>query len=174
MRLWPCSITPSLFFFKKKTSSEDNIHFLIPPNLSQSVLSATLSLLAPANLPPAPTTPSPIKWITTSSFDTTSTKPILTLELPQSSGLPRHLAWHRRGDYLASVCKYIEKLEMFFFSEGSLGFDVLTIRVQLAISKALFGYTKLHEDTHKLRSGKSKAPSSSFSSTHQNLISSSR
>ena len=35
-----------------------------------------------------------------------SDKPILTIALPSSSGLPKQIAWHRRGDYLATVCKY--------------------------------------------------------------------
>ncbi|KAI5120907.1 hypothetical protein M0805_002887 [Coniferiporia weirii] len=84
---------------------EDHLHFLIPPNASPLILSATLSLLAPATLPPAPATPSPIKWASTSAgnFDPSSTTPILTLHLPQSSGLPKQIVWHKRGDYVASV-----------------------------------------------------------------------
>ncbi|THH11551.1 hypothetical protein EW145_g600 [Phellinidium pouzarii] len=84
---------------------EGRLHFLIPPNISPSLLSATLILLSPATLPPAPATPSPIKWTSTSStnFDPKSTQPILTLDLPQSSGLPKQIVWHKRGDYVASV-----------------------------------------------------------------------
>ena len=87
---------------------EDCIHFLIPPNLSPALLAATQNVLAPATLPPAPATPSPIKWesVSSSKFDPTSTTPILTLHLPPSSGLPKQVVWHKRGDYLASVCEF--------------------------------------------------------------------
>ncbi|EPQ59553.1 BOP1NT-domain-containing protein [Gloeophyllum trabeum ATCC 11539] len=80
---------------------EDHLHFVVPPNLPPSVFAATQSLLAPATLPPAPATPSPVKWVSssTSSLD----EPILTIHLPTLSGLPGQLTWHRRGDYLASV-----------------------------------------------------------------------
>ncbi|KAF9008687.1 NUC169 domain-containing protein [Cyathus striatus] len=82
---------------------DEAIHFIIPPNLSASVFSATYSVLAPATLPPSPAVPSPVKWTSPSSAAWTLDLPILTLRLPSSSGLPTHLAWHRRGDYLASV-----------------------------------------------------------------------
>jgi len=80
---------------------EDKLHFFIPPNLSPPVLTMTQSTLAPATLPPS--TQSSIKWI--SSSGTVEDSPLLVIELPSSSGLPRQLTWHRKGDYLASVCK---------------------------------------------------------------------
>ncbi|KAF9468961.1 ribosome biogenesis protein ERB1 [Collybia nuda] len=81
---------------------EDAIHFLIPPNIPNSVLSLTQALLAPATLPPLPAVPSPVKWITSPSH-TSIDSPILTVHLPPSSGLPNQIAWHRRGDYFATV-----------------------------------------------------------------------
>ncbi|KAF5388199.1 hypothetical protein D9615_000198 [Tricholomella constricta] len=82
---------------------EEKIHFIIPPNVHGPVLSLTQALLAPATLPPAPTTPSPVKWVTPSTSSRSMDTPILTANLPASSGLPTQLAWHRRGDYLATV-----------------------------------------------------------------------
>ncbi|KAJ7904318.1 NUC169 domain-containing protein [Mycena olivaceomarginata] len=69
---------------------EEVLHFVIPPNLPSPVLVLTQSLLAPTTLPPAPETPSPVKWVT---------PPNQLL----SSGLPKQIAWHRRGDYMATV-----------------------------------------------------------------------
>jgi ribosome biogenesis protein ERB1 len=80
---------------------EEKLHFLAPPNLSPALLTTTQSTLAPATLPPA--TQSSIKWI--SSSGAVEEGPILIIELPSASGLPRQLTWHRKGDYLASVCK---------------------------------------------------------------------
>ena len=85
--------------------SEEQLNFIIPPNLPAAVLTATQALLAPANLPPAPAVPSPVKWQSVSAAASTSDSPILTVNLPPSSGLPKQLAWHRRGDYLATVGK---------------------------------------------------------------------
>jgi ribosome biogenesis protein ERB1 len=84
---------------------EDTLHFLLPPHLPPLVLKATQTLLAPAELPPAPATPSPVKWTSTSATTHAIDKPILTIKLPEASGVPRQLTWHRRGDYVASVCK---------------------------------------------------------------------
>ncbi|KAI0080753.1 ribosome biogenesis protein ERB1 [Panus rudis PR-1116 ss-1] len=82
---------------------EENLHFLIPPYQPAQTMSATQTLLSPANLPPAPSTPSPVKWTSVAAASSSSDKPILTINLPPSSGLPRQIAWHRRGDYLATV-----------------------------------------------------------------------
>ncbi|KAL6306653.1 BOP1NT-domain-containing protein [Sparassis latifolia] len=82
---------------------EEQLHFLFPPNLPVSVLTATQALLSPATLPPQPTTPSPVKWSSLTSAASSSDAPILTLALPPSAGVPKQLVWHRRGDYLASV-----------------------------------------------------------------------
>ncbi|KAL5508331.1 ERB1 [Sanghuangporus vaninii] len=84
---------------------EDHVHFLIPPNLSTNMLSATLNVLSPATLPPAPSTPSPVKWssISSGNFDSSSSSPILSLDFPPSSGLVKQIIWHKRGDYVASV-----------------------------------------------------------------------
>jgi len=82
---------------------EEHLHFIIPPNLPSSILTVTQNLLAPSELPPAADTPSSIKWVAKTSFDVNSQLPILTLHLPQSSGLVKQIVWHRRGDYLASL-----------------------------------------------------------------------
>ncbi|KDQ64812.1 hypothetical protein JAAARDRAFT_28450 [Jaapia argillacea MUCL 33604] len=82
---------------------EDHLHFVVPPNLPSPVLALTQSLLAPATLPPAPATPSPVKWSSNHSVDPSLEQPILTLSLPPSTGVPKQITWHRRGDYLASV-----------------------------------------------------------------------
>ncbi|KAF8974583.1 ribosome biogenesis protein ERB1 [Flammula alnicola] len=74
-----------------------------PPNVDPAVLSLTQAALAPTTLPPAPTTPSSVKWVTPASNTWSVDTPILTVNLPPSSGLPTHFCWHRRGDYLASV-----------------------------------------------------------------------
>ncbi|KZT26938.1 ribosome biogenesis protein ERB1 [Neolentinus lepideus HHB14362 ss-1] len=81
---------------------EGHLHFVIPPNLPSGVLTVTQSLLAPGTLPPPPATPSPVKWVSSSSSASLD-DPILTLQLPALSGLPGQITWHRRGDYLASV-----------------------------------------------------------------------
>ncbi|TFY65102.1 hypothetical protein EVJ58_g2197 [Rhodofomes roseus] len=82
---------------------EEQLHFIIPPNLSTPILLATQTLLAPATLPPAPATPSPVKWASTAAAASSSDSPILTLHLPPSSGLPKQVVWHRKGDYLSTV-----------------------------------------------------------------------
>lgn len=85
--------------------SEEQLHFLVPPHLPSNILRATLDLLSPAALPPPPANPSPVKWTSVAIAAFTSEKSALTLELPASSGLPKQVTWHRRGDYLATVCK---------------------------------------------------------------------
>ncbi|TFK76121.1 BOP1NT-domain-containing protein [Pluteus cervinus] len=82
--------------------TEEKLHFLIPPNITNAVLSLTQSLLAPSSLPPPPN-PTPIKWNSVSPNHWSLDKPILTLALPDSSGLPIQAHWHRKGDYLATV-----------------------------------------------------------------------
>ncbi|KAJ7499137.1 NUC169 domain-containing protein [Mycena latifolia] len=82
---------------------EEALHFVIPPNLSSPVLLLTQSILAPTTLPPAPETPSPVKWVTPPTSSWSPDTAILTVQLPQSSGLPKQIAWHRRGDYMATV-----------------------------------------------------------------------
>jgi ribosome biogenesis protein ERB1 len=86
-------------------TSDDTLHFLIPPSLPPALLTATQHLLAPAELPPAPATPLPVKWSSTSATTHAIDKPVLTIRLPEKSGVSRQLTWHRRGDYVASVCE---------------------------------------------------------------------
>lgn len=78
---------------------EDKLHFIIPPNLPSVILHPTRSTLAPATLPPA--TQSPVKW---SSSPGQEDGVVLTILLPAASGLTKQIAWHRKGDYLATVC----------------------------------------------------------------------
>ncbi|KAF8211329.1 ribosome biogenesis protein ERB1 [Mycena galopus ATCC 62051] len=82
---------------------EEALHFIIPPNLPSPVLVLTQALLAPTTLPPAPETPSPVKWATPPTSSWSPDTAILTVQLPQSSGLPKQITWHRRGDYMATV-----------------------------------------------------------------------
>ncbi|TFY81834.1 hypothetical protein EWM64_g2178 [Hericium alpestre] len=92
-----CPRSDASFFV---VATEEKLHFIIPPNLPAAVLTATQTLLAPATLPPAPATPSPVKWTNPKSV---GDGPILVLDLPQSSGLPKDIAWHKKGDYFATV-----------------------------------------------------------------------
>ena len=71
-------------------------------------------MLSPATLPPPPTTPSPIKWKSAAPSSWSSDTPILTIQLTSSSGTPTSFCWHRRGDYLASVCKVKSSLCSYF------------------------------------------------------------
>ncbi|KAF6762762.1 ribosome biogenesis protein ERB1 [Ephemerocybe angulata] len=82
---------------------EETIHFLIPPNVDSTTLAQTHALLAPSALPSAGPTPSPVKWTSTSVSSWSNDKPILSLTLPPSSGVPTQLQWHKKGDYFASV-----------------------------------------------------------------------
>jgi ribosome biogenesis protein ERB1 len=84
--------------------SNDTIQMFIPPNVSAPVLSLTQSVLAPTTLPPAPSTPSLVKWVTPPSSAWSVDLPILTIHLPASTEVPTQLIWHRRGDYFATVC----------------------------------------------------------------------
>ncbi|PFH52680.1 hypothetical protein AMATHDRAFT_79651 [Amanita thiersii Skay4041] len=84
---------------------EGILFFIIPPNLPNSIFSSTYALLAPAASSPAPPTSSPVQWESTSPDSWSPNKPILTVKLPSSSGVPNQIAWHRRGDYLATVAR---------------------------------------------------------------------
>jgi len=82
--------------------TEDKLCFFIPPNLPPAILTATRALLNPPTLPPTPATPSLVKWINLPQASTLE-GPLLSLELPPSSGLFKHITWHRKGDYFATV-----------------------------------------------------------------------
>ncbi|KAH9062080.1 BOP1NT-domain-containing protein [Lactarius vividus] len=94
-----CPRTDVSFFV---VGTEEKLHFYVPPNLTPTVLSATRVLLNPPDLPPAPETPSPVKWVNSPSAPALEA-PLLSLGLPPSSGLAKHIAWHRKGDYFATV-----------------------------------------------------------------------
>ena len=83
---------------------EERLQFFVPPNLPPAILSATRVLLNPPNLPPTPETPSQVKWVNSPS-DPALEAPLLSLDLPPSSGFANHIAWHRKGDYFATVCR---------------------------------------------------------------------
>ncbi|KAI0721845.1 ribosome biogenesis protein ERB1 [Cerioporus squamosus] len=95
-----CPRTDVSFF---AVAIEDHIHFLFPPNLPAPILTATQNVLSPANLPPPPAVPSPVKWVSVPAAQSSTDTPILTLNLPSSPEPPKQLVWHRKGDYLASV-----------------------------------------------------------------------
>ena len=82
----------------------------MPPNLPVPVLTATQNALAPANLPAASSVPSPVKWTSVPAAQSSSDAPILTLNLPSSPEPPKQLVWHRKGDYVASVCTCIDRV----------------------------------------------------------------
>ena len=101
-----CLICVSPVSYHNKLFSGEDLHFLVPPNLSEPVYSLTKSLLAPEKLPPAPTTPSLVKWESAPSVSWSVDGPLLSIHLPPSSGAPSQIAWHRRGDYVASVSEF--------------------------------------------------------------------
>ncbi len=111
---------------------EEKLHFLVPPNLPPAILSATRALLNPANLPPAPETPSPVKWFNSASALSLET-PLLSLDLPPSSGLAKHIAWHRKGDYLATVCKVFSLMGPTCFALTVTPFPTLYLHSELEI-----------------------------------------
>jgi len=82
---------------------EEKLNFFIPPNLPPAILTSTRALLQPAALPSAPATPSSVKWINSPLQEPALDSPLLSLELPLTSGLVKHIAWHRKGDYFATV-----------------------------------------------------------------------
>lgn len=85
---------------------EEALHCVIPPSLPSATLSLTLATLSPAILPPTPLASSPIKWYSISTASWTADKHILSIALPPNSGLPNQAHWHRKGDYLATVCPF--------------------------------------------------------------------
>ena len=84
---------------------EEKLFFFIPPNLPPAILTSTRALLQPAALPSAPATPSLVKWVNNPSQGPSLDGPLLSLELPLSSGQVKHVAWHRKGDYFTTVCQ---------------------------------------------------------------------
>ncbi|KAF8845654.1 BOP1NT-domain-containing protein [Paxillus ammoniavirescens] len=90
-----CPRTDASYFV---VGTEDKLHFIIPPNLPPAVLRSTQSTLTPATLPPV--TQASVKWSSTPGIEDGV---VLTILLPPTSGLPRQVTWHRKGDYLATV-----------------------------------------------------------------------
>ena len=98
---------------ERENAREEKLHFFVPPNLPPSILTATRALLNPATLPSASATPSVVKWVDLPK-EPTLESPLLSLELPPSSGLVKHIAWHRKGDYFATVCgSFLQPLPCF-------------------------------------------------------------
>lgn len=95
----------SVIEMRDDDAREEKLCFFIPPNLPPAILTSTQALLQPAVLPSAPATPPLVKWINSPSQEPTLDGPRLSLELPSSSGLVKHIAWHRKGDYFATVCQ---------------------------------------------------------------------
>jgi len=84
---------------------EETLYFIIPPNVPAIVYAATKALLAPSELPAASGS-TLVKWKSAPSDDWKLEKPLLTVSLPQSSGIPKQICWHRKGDYMATVCEW--------------------------------------------------------------------
>ncbi|KAF8302614.1 BOP1NT-domain-containing protein [Clavulina sp. PMI_390] len=86
---------------------DEAIHLLIPPYQSPERLANTMATLKPTNPPqPVPTTATTLSWAVPALSNTVSPNvlhPHLTIQLQPSSGLVKHLTFHRRGDYFASV-----------------------------------------------------------------------
>ena len=130
-------------------SREDKLHFIIPPNLPSFILHPTQSALTPATLPPA--TQSPVKWISSPGREDGV---VLTILLPAASGLTKQIAWHRKGDYLATVCTCnssspVAFLKIFFFllanreSQGSVWIHQVSRRYSQAPFKKIKGTVQL-------------------------------
>ncbi|KAI6034284.1 NUC169 domain-containing protein [Pisolithus microcarpus] len=71
-------------------SVEDKLHFIVPPNLPSAILSSTQNA-----------------WASTSRVENGV---ILTITLPATSGLPKQITWHRKGDYLAESQVWIHQV----------------------------------------------------------------
>lgn len=140
-------------------SREDKLHFIIPPNLPSVILHSTQSTLAPAALPPA--AQSPVKWASSPGRDDGV---ILMISLPVVSGLTKQVAWHRKGDYLATVCTCNSSYPMTFLKIFFLSCQ------QSGKVRAAFGFTRCLADIPRLRSKKSKVPSSWCCSIQLNRI----
>ncbi|KAH9978053.1 BOP1NT-domain-containing protein [Lactifluus volemus] len=82
--------------------TEEKLHFFISPNSSIDVLTATRTLFDPTNLTSTVVAPSLVKWNTPQQASTLE-GPLLSVDLPPSSGLVTHMTWHRKGDYFATV-----------------------------------------------------------------------
>ncbi|KAK7470871.1 Ribosome biogenesis protein erb1 [Stygiomarasmius scandens] len=95
-----CPRTDATFFV---VGTEEALHFIIPPYLPPAIYQLTQTLLAPSTLPPTADASSPVKWSTAPTNTWTDDTPLLSIHLPTTSGLPIQIAWHRRGDYLATV-----------------------------------------------------------------------
>ncbi len=78
---------------------EDSLQAIIPPHLETSLHAATLAILSPAQLPSATGEPSEVKWQSSSAEGNT-----LSIRLPPSSASIKQITFHRRGDYIATVC----------------------------------------------------------------------
>ncbi|KAG0705450.1 NUC169 domain-containing protein [Suillus ampliporus] len=120
--------------------TEDKLHFFIPPNISPAMMTVTQSTLAPAVLPPA--TQSSIKWISSSA--TVEEGPILTVELPSTSGLSQQLTWHRKGDYLASVSSSESQGSVWMHQISRRHSQAPFKKIKGAVQMVLFHPTKPH------------------------------
>ncbi|KAG9317231.1 ribosome biogenesis protein ERB1 [Chiua virens] len=122
-----CPRTDTNYFV---VGTEDKLHFITPPNLPSVILHSTQSTLTPATLPPA--TQSPVKW---SSSTGREDGLVLTVLLPAASGLVKQIAWHRKGDYLATVSSRE--------SQGSIWIHQLSRRHSQAPFKKIKGAVQL-------------------------------
>ncbi|KAH7100640.1 BOP1NT-domain-containing protein [Auriculariales sp. MPI-PUGE-AT-0066] len=83
---------------------EEQMHVISPPHLPLALANSTRLLFAPADkVESKTTTPSPIKWRPASDDVLQDDRPLLSIDLPASSGNVKQIAWHRRGDYFATL-----------------------------------------------------------------------
>lgn len=74
----------------------------MPPHQSRTVAAATQALLCPASLPAVASKELPlVKWQSHTDSDDMS----LVLHLPPRSGATKQIVFHRRGEYMATVCE---------------------------------------------------------------------
>jgi hypothetical protein len=82
---------------------DESLHAIIPPHQTHAVASATHALLCPAVLPANASKETPlVKWQSQSNSEDFS----LVLHLPPRSGTTKQIVFHRRGDYVATVCEH--------------------------------------------------------------------
>jgi ribosome biogenesis protein ERB1 len=130
---------------------EDKVNFFVPPFISQDARELIQSILAPATLPPSADVLSLVKWLSTSSKSMTEDKPVLTLQLPASSGLTKRIIWHRGADYFGTICMSISFLPLKLHqlalatngSQGGLLIHQMTRRHSQAPFKSMKGTVEL-------------------------------
>ncbi|KZS98013.1 BOP1NT-domain-containing protein [Sistotremastrum niveocremeum HHB9708] len=122
---------------------EETLHAIIPPNLSEPILKATRTLLAPSELPANGSAPTVVKW-TSDLSGSSEDKPILSLRLPASSGSPKQVVFHRRGDYFATVCDAPGQISIWIHQISKRHSQSPFKKMKGAVQRVLFHPIKAH------------------------------